>query len=165
MSGSCCDQPPPTVCRWSCALLTTRVLGTPTTGETSVSAGVQGGGGRGSTGSPGRLLTTLPSPCSPGLHAGGRPGPPPAPAPLRPEPVGCPPWLLLHAREALPETRAAPDGEGGAGEGHVPQRGSQHPPPQVKGEGLGCTVPPGNPQVFRGHSTQLPACGKGEMET
>lgn len=54
ISGSHCDQvllyvpcppPPPTACRWSCALLTDRVPGTPTTGETSVSAGVQGEGG------------------------------------------------------------------------------------------------------------------------
>lgn len=103
--------------------------------------GCKEGGGRGSTGSPGRLLTTLPSPCSPGLHAGGRPGPPPAPAPLRPEPVGCPPWLLLHAREALPETRAAPDGEGGAGEGHVPQRGSQQPPPRSRVRDWGVLYP------------------------
>lgn len=107
-----CIPCPPTVCRWSCALLTTRVLGTLTTGETSVSPRVQGEGAC----SPGHLLTTPSSTCSPGLYTGGRPGPPPSQASLCAEPVSCPPWLVLHARDALPDNGAAPDGEGGAGE-------------------------------------------------
>lgn len=55
------------------------------------------------------LLTAL-STCSPGLHSGGRPGPPPAPAPLCPQPVGRLPWLLLHAGDALPDAGAVADG-------------------------------------------------------
>lgn len=65
------------------------------------------------------LLTAL-STCSPGLHSGGRPGPPPAPAPLCPQPVGRLPWLLLHAGDALPDAGAVADGEGGVGAGRAP---------------------------------------------